>query len=329
MTEPLLRVSDLQVWYRVGASWFGAAKYVQAVDGVSLQVFAGESLGLVGETGCGKSTLGRSIVRLAKPRAGRVQVNGEDIFASRTGRQGNQAVQMVFQDSQSSLNPRRTVLFSVTEPLVVNGIASGPAARAKAAEALEWVGLDSSALDKYPHQLSGGQSQRVGFARAVILRPQLIVADEPVSALDMSVQAQVLNLMQELKARFQFGYLFISHDLAVVGHLCDRIAVMYAGQIVELMSKEHLRGAMAHPYTKGLLSCALPAKPGIKLVPIHGEAPDPTAPPPGCRFHPRCPHADDRCRTEVPELRDLSPQHKVACHHAESLLQVPPEKQVS
>lgn len=313
----LLQVRGLHVQHSLRGGWL-RHQVVRAVDDVDLDIAAGESLGLVGETGCGKSTLGRAIMQLTPARAGDIRLCGESVLSLRgaAARRARRRAQMVFQDPQASLDPRRSVGFSVCEPLLVHGERAADA-RKKAAEALAWVGLDESAMRQYPHQLSGGQRQRVGFARAAVLRPRLIVADEPVSALDMSVQAQVLNLMQDLKTRLGLGYLFISHDLAAVAHLCERVAVMYLGKIVETAPADMIFSRAAHPYTRGLLACRLPPAPGARLAAIRGETPSQT--PAGCRFHSRCPRADARCRETPPPLRPLSPLHFAACHYAEEI----------
>lgn len=312
--SPLLQVRNLHVRYRQRGRLF-RARTVQAVDGVDLDIATGESLGLVGETGCGKSTLGRAIMRLLPVHDGDIRLCGQALLNLRGAdlRRARRRAQMVFQDPQASLDPRRSIGFSVREPLLIHGVAD-KIARDKAAEALEWVGMDARMLGKYPHELSGGQRQRVGFARAAVLRPQLIVADEPVSALDMSVQAQVLNLMQDLKKRLQLSYLFISHDLSAVAHLCERVAVMYLGKIVETAPAQTIFARAAHPYTRGLLASRLSPTAGAKIALMQGETP--SGIPSGCRFHGRCPHADSQCRQVSPPLHELSPEHFVACHHA-------------
>ena len=322
---PLLQARGIRVRHRRRGWLWSAAKYLTAVDGVDVDIAAGESLGLVGETGCGKSTLGRAIVRLIRPNEGTIHLGGDDMLALRgaESRAAMRRAQMVFQDPWGSLNPRRSIAFAVTEPLLVHNIARAGRAKTMAAEALEWVGLPASALQKYPHQLSGGQRQRVGIARAAILRPQLIVADEPVSALDMSVQARVLNHMRDLQQRLGMSYLFISHDLSVVAHMCERTAVMHRGKIVEQAPREKIFSAAAHPYTRRLLASALPPKTGVKLPPPE-SAVEESSDGGGCNYAGRCPHATELCRRERPVMRNLAADHLVACHHAESIVATSP-----
>ena len=293
--------------------------WVRAVDGVSFRLDAFETLGLVGESGSGKTTLGRALLRLVEPTSGRVSLHGEDVTAASTGRlrELRRHLQMVFQDPFSSLNPRMPVRDTVIEPLIVHRVPRTEA-EARTAELLDAVGLAAGTGDRYPHELSGGQRQRIGIARALALRPEVVVLDEPVSALDVSVRAQVVNLLRELQERFSLTYLFISHDLSVVRHVADRVAVMYLGQIVELADREVLYEAPAHPYTQALLS-AVPrldpsgAPPRRRIV-LSGELPSATSPPSGCRFHTRCPLAEERCRAEIPPLRLVGDRHWVSCH---------------
>ncbi|QSY50517.1 ABC transporter ATP-binding protein [Streptomyces griseocarneus] len=294
---------------------------VRAVDGVSFDIAPGETLGLVGESGCGKSTTGRMIVRLLEPTAGSITYDGRDI--SRLGRRElkplRRELQMVFQDPHSSLNPRQTVSRIIADPLLVQGTSQAEARR-RAAELMELVGLIPEHLDRYPHEFSGGQAQRIGIARSLATGPRLVVADEPVSALDVSVQAQIVNLMERLRRELGLAYLFIAHDLSVVKRVCDRVAVMYLGRIVEIGAKERVYAAPAHPYTQALLSAVpLPdpaAERARERITLAGDPPSPAAPPPGCTFHPRCPKAQEICRTEAPLLRVAAPGEArvVACH---------------
>ncbi|MGO0122412.1 ABC transporter ATP-binding protein [Desulfothermobacter acidiphilus] len=290
---------------------------IRAVDGVSFSLAPGETLGLVGESGCGKSTLGRLILRLEEPTAGEVIFEGVNIATcgEKELRERRRHLQIVFQDAYSSLNPRRTVGASVEEHLANFGMPRSER-RERVRELLQLVGLNPEEAAKYPHELSGGQRQRVNLARALALQPKLIVCDEPVSSLDVSIRAQILKLLRELKERFRLSYLFISHDLAAVSCLADRVAVMYLGKIMEILSAEALSQAR-HPYTRALWRSVLPPDPRNRatLEPaVKGEPPDPANPPPGCRFHPRCPQAQEFCRREEPVLREIKGGHLVACH---------------
>ena len=328
MTTPpaILEFRDLRVWHPAPGGRLFSREFVRAVDGVNLSVFANESVGLVGETGCGKSTLGRAATARARPRGGGVFFQGEELagMSARRLRAVRRNMQMVFQDAAASLNPRMTVAAAVMEPLEIHGLGRSKRERRDiAAEMLGLTGMGADSLGKHPHELSGGQRQRVGIARAAVSRPRVIIADEPVSALDASVQAQTLNMMRGLKARLGLSYLFISHDLAVVGHLCERVAVMYLGQIVELAGRSELFARPAHPYTRLLLACApLARSAGPTAPPETGddEVPDPANPPSGCRFHPRCPFAAARCRSDAPALRQLTGGRQVACHFAERVV---------
>lgn len=331
----LLEVHQLSVHYKVRHRWFGRDTGVlRAVDSVSLSLAAGETLGLVGESGCGKSSLGRAIVRLVEPTAGRVVFDGIEItrLPPRELRRRRRGFQMVFQDPYSSLNPRMTIGEGIGEALDIHALTrTRPERQARIAELLSGVGLDPSMTDRYPMEFSGGQRQRIGIARALAVDPRMIVCDEPVSALDVSIQAQVLNLLRDLQTQRGLAYLFISHDLAVVEHLCQRVVVMYLGRIVESGPAATICGNPAHPYTQALLA-AVPTlsastSPTSSRGSVRGEPPSPLQPPAGCPFHPRCPLAEDRCRTEPPALRRLRPDHEVACHLASapgSMVSSPP-----
>ena len=293
---------------------------VNAVVDVSFDLKAGESLGIVGESGCGKSTLGRTLLRLTEPTAGEVRFDGEDILTlnARDMRERRRRMQMIFQDPFASLDPRMTIGQIVEEPLVIHRMGNRAERAQATSDLLATVGLDQAAAKRYPHEFSGGQRQRIGIARAIALKPQLVVADEPVSALDVSIQSQVLNLLVDLRQRFGLSYLFISHDLAVVEHIADRVAVMYLGRIVELADVGDLFAHPSHPYTQALIAAVPVADPSKKRTSdaLPGEPPDPQHPPPGCPFHPRCPRAMDRCRSEVPEVRDVrtaDTPHLVSC----------------
>jgi oligopeptide/dipeptide ABC transporter ATP-binding protein len=290
---------------------------VRAVDGVSFAIARGETLGLIGESGCGKSTLGRCVLRLHEPSAGTIRFDGIDVRAADDAalRRLRRRMQIIFQDPYASLNPRRTVAEIVGLPLRLHAKLSAAECEAQVCAMIERVGLLASQLDRYPHQFSGGQRQRIGIARALILQPELVVCDEPVSALDVSIQAQIIELLRELRREFALTYLFISHDLAVVGHLSDRIAVMYLGEIVEIGPARSLIAAPKHPYTQALLAAA--PKLGAAKEPrerLAGDPPSPIAPPPGCKFHTRCPAAMPQCRSVHPELVAVAPGHAVACH---------------
>ncbi len=292
--------------------------HVYAVDEVSFTIGAGETLGLVGESGCGKTTVGRVILRLIEPTAGTIRLDGHDV--TRLGkldmRPFRREMQIIFQDPFSSLNPRKRAGDIVGEPLKVHGVLSKSARREQVAALFERVGLRRAQMDNFPHQFSGGQRQRIGVARALALNPKLIIGDEPVSALDVSIQAQVINLLMDLQRDMKLSYLFISHNLAVVEHISHRIAVMYLGRIVEYTDKTTLFTRPLHPYTEALLAAVPVPDPAIKrtkLV-VQGDVPSPLNPPPGCRFHTRCPYAEARCKVDVPLLREVEPGHHVACH---------------
>jgi peptide/nickel transport system ATP-binding protein/oligopeptide transport system ATP-binding protein len=320
---PQLEVRDLVKHYTARSLLGRAAPPVRAVDGVSFTLGRGETLGLVGESGCGKTTVGRTIIRLQEPTSGRALLDGTDIFTLGPDalRAFRRRVQMIFQDPYGSLNPRMMVGDAIAEGMEIHRIGTRPQRRSRVATLLEEVGLDASYATRYPHEFSGGQRQRIGIARALAVEPELIICDEPVSSLDVSVQAQVLNLLTDLQRARRLSYLFIAHDLAVVRQVADRIAVMYLGRIVETGAADKVLSAPRHPYTVALRS----AVPEASIVPtagrivLGGDPPSPAAPPPGCAFHTRCfhPRRDERCRTERPELRPLAGV-QVACHYAET-----------
>lgn len=320
----LLKVEELKMYFpiyrgvirrQVGA--------VRAVDGVSFDVKRGETLGLVGESGCGKSTTGRTILQLYKPTAGRVFFRGTDLIALKHEemRWMRREMQMIFQDPYASLNPRMTVSQIVGEPLMVHNAATGSEIKERVEHLLDLVKLNPSFANRYPHEFSGGQRQRIGIARALALQPSFIICDEPISALDVSIQAQVVNLLDELQDQFNLTYLFIAHDLSMVRYISQRVAVMYLGIIVELASRDELYADPLHPYTQALLS-AVPIPDPVadakrKRIPLEGDVPSPVNPPSGCRFRTRCPIAEEICAQERPEFRELKPGHFVACHFAE------------
>jgi oligopeptide/dipeptide ABC transporter ATP-binding protein len=324
---PLLEIRDLKMHFPVrGGVFRRAVDTCKAVDGVSLTIAPGETLGLVGESGCGKSTLGRCVVRLLKPTAGQILFEGADLAPlSRAAlKPVRRRLQMVFQDPVDSLNARHTVGQTLEEPLIIHGLGDAAARRARVCELLAQVGLPAGAEDKYPFEFSGGQRQRIGIARALALSPRLIVCDEPVSALDVSIQSQVLNLLMDLQRTLGLGYLFIAHNLAVVKHISDRVAIMYLGRIVELAGADAIYRSPRHPYTRALLSAIPKPDPRARAqrIVLQGDVPSPIRPPGGCPFHPRCPHATEKCKAEVPALRNVSASkaanempHTVACHY--------------
>ncbi|MGD8251119.1 MAG: dipeptide ABC transporter ATP-binding protein [Desulfobacterales bacterium] len=319
MTPNLLTVQNLQKTYPVKVDIFGkVVSAVHAVNGVDLSVRRGETMGLVGESGCGKTTLGRCILRLEEPTGGRIHFDGHDLngMTTRNLRRVRRDMQMIFQDPYSSLNPRKTVGKIITDAYAIHRMFPGPERSAKVRELMAIVGLRPDAYNRYPHEFSGGQRQRIGVARAIALRPKLVVADEPVSALDVSIQAQIVNLLVTLQQELKLTYLFISHDLGVVRHISDRIAVMYLGRIVELTDSGSLFDAPFHPYTEALLS-ALPVpdrQRAKRRVSLTGDVPSPMTPPSGCPFHPRCRYHKDRCVHERPEFRAIADGRSVACH---------------
>ena len=319
---PLLEVKNLKVHFPVKHGLFGAAhEFVKAVDDVSFSLEPGETLGLVGESGCGKTTLGRAIVRLIEPTAGSVLLNGEDITRMRGAllRARRRKFQMIFQDPYGSLNPRMTVEQIVGEALDIHKLTDSKSARQKRiAELLNDVGLDPIYAQRYPHEFSGGQRQRIGIARALAVEPELIICDEPVSALDVSVQAQIINLLRDLQQQRGIAYLFIAHDLAVVEHISHRVMVMYLGKIVETAEAKILIREPQHPYTQALISAVPEVDPDTKRrrIVLPGDVPSPIHPPSGCPFHPRCPIAEQRCQTEVPAFREVKKDRFSACHLA-------------
>ena len=317
--EPVLRVTDLKKHFPVHRGLLSrVVGQVYAVDGVSFDIGRGETVCLVGESGCGKTTVAKTVMRLQEPTSGKVALSGVDItrLSEADLRVHRRQMQMVFQDPYSSLNPHLSAGAIVSEPLTNFDLASGADLKQRIASLFERVGLRVDAARKYPHEFSGGQRQRLGIARALALNPSLIVADEPVSALDVSVQAQVLNLLIDLQEELGLAYLFVSHDLAVVEHIGHRIAVMYLGRIVELAGNADLFSEPLHPYTEALLAAAPLPEPGLRRerIILQGDVPSPMTPPPGCHFHTRCPYARDRCRVETPELAEVKPAHWVACH---------------
>lgn len=326
---PLLEVNHLKKLFPIRRGLLRrVVGHVRAVDDISFSIRQGETLSLVGESGCGKTTASRCILRAVNPTAGEIVYRGDDsgtVDLAKAGkaelRRLRKEMQMIFQDPFSSLNPRMTLLDIIGEPLLVHGETNSEVRKARVAELLRAVGLPPQYMQRYPHAFSGGQRQRIGIARALALNPRLIVADEPVSALDVSVQAQIINLLLDLQAERNLTYLFIAHDLSVVKHVSDRIAVMYVGKIVEMAPTVELYEAPLHPYTEALLAAVPKPDPRLrgKRKLLEGEVADPSNPPKGCYFHPRCPYAVDRCKVETPPLRELRPGHQVACHRAEEL----------
>ena len=315
----LLEVKNLTKFFPLKKSGrLGKVRTIYAVNGVSFCMEKGETLGLVGESGCGKTTTGRAVLRLIEPTSGDIRFEGENVatFANRRLKEFRRSAQMVFQDPFASLNPRMSVREIVEEPLLIHGIGDKKERHERVAEVLEKVGLEIDYMRRFPHEFSGGQRQRIGIARVLTLKPKLIVADEPVSALDVSIQAQIINLLVRLQDEFALSYLFISHDLAVVEHIADRVAIMYMGKIVETAPAKTLYGNPLHPYTRALLSAIPVPTPHtrIKRQILTGDIPNPANPPTGCSFHTRCPQAEDICKRKAPEMKEKNEHHRVACH---------------
>ena len=321
VSENLLEVSNLVKYFPIKGGWFGKPKnFVRAVDGVSFFIRRGETLGLVGESGCGKTTTGRTILRLHEPTKGDIMFDGIDLrkLRSEALRKKRKDMGIIFQDPYSSLNPRMTVGDIIGEPLLVQGLTDTRARTARVHAMLEEVGLAPYHYRRFPHEFSGGQRQRIGIARSVIGQPKLIVCDEPVSALDVSIQSQILNLLKELQGKHNLTYLFIAHNLSVVKHISDRVGVMYLGKLVELTTSKNLYAQPSHPYTQALLSSIPHADPDLRMdrQRLKGDVPSPINPPSGCRFHPRCPIMVDQCKVDDPAWREIRPDHFVACHLA-------------
>ncbi|MBN1210311.1 MAG: dipeptide ABC transporter ATP-binding protein [Myxococcaceae bacterium] len=322
LTEPLLQVRDVKTHFPVRDGLLGRVRgTVKAVDGVSFDVLRGETLGLVGESGCGKSTLGRTLLRLIEPTAGSIRFEGQELtgLSQRELRPLRRRMQLIFQDPYASLNPRMTVRDIIGEPFAIHGLARGREREEQVLALLELMGLPRDAMERYPHEFSGGQRQRIGIARSIAMRPDLVIADEPISALDVSIQAQIVNLLVELQRELKLTYLFIAHDLKIVEYISTRVAVMYLGRIVELADAAELYRRPRHPYTQALLSAVPvpdPDHPRKRII-LQGDVPSPLSPPPGCAFHPRCPHASERCRREAPPLYALGNGHTAACFLAE------------
>jgi oligopeptide/dipeptide ABC transporter ATP-binding protein len=326
--DSLVQVNNLKMYFPItqGIILQRQVGWVRAVDDISFSVQRGETLGLVGESGCGKSTTGRAILQLYKPTDGKVNFLGKSLTTLSGGdlRKMRREMQMIFQDPYASLNPRMTVGSIIGEPLEIHNLARGREKQERVQELLRIVGLNPYFANRYPHEFSGGQRQRIGIARALAVQPSFIVCDEPISALDVSIQAQVINLLEELQGQFNLTYLFIAHDLSVVRHISDRVAVMYVGKIVELTTRDLLYERPLHPYTKALLSAVPIPDPAIERkrqrIILTGDVPSPVNPPTGCRFHPRCPFAQELCREKEPELLEVEPNHFAACHFWDEIL---------
>jgi oligopeptide/dipeptide ABC transporter ATP-binding protein len=321
----LLKVDHLKQYFPVKTdSIFKPKAFVKAVDDISFQLYEGETLSIVGESGCGKSTTGRAILRLDEPTDGKVYYSGQDILGlnKKEMRKLRGDLQVIFQDPFASLNPRQTIKQILNEAMAIQEVVAKPQRMDRMLELLGLVGLPPESLDRYPHEFSGGQRQRIGIARALAVDPKLIICDEAVSALDVSIQAQILNLLKKLQKQFQLTFLFISHDLSVVRHISDRVMVMYLGKVVEIAEKKDLFDSPMHPYTRALLSSIPVPNPALKRerVILKGDVPSPIDPPSGCRFHTRCPFVTDKCKVEEPALRKLNNNHFVSCHYAENLL---------
>jgi oligopeptide transport system ATP-binding protein len=320
---PLVRVENLTKYFPIKAGILQRkVGDVKAVDGVSFDIWRGETLGMVGESGCGKTTVGRTILRIYHPTSGEIFFDGIPLSSVKNKplRQMRRRMQMVFQDPYASLNPRLTAGEIVGEPLEIHGLARGAEKQKRVAELFELVGLSREYINRYPHEFSGGQRQRIGLARALALTPDLIICDEPIAALDVSIQAQIVNLMQELQEELNLTYLFIAHDLSMVKHISDRVLVMYVGKVMELAQRDELYESPLHPYTKALLSAVPIPDPEYEMqrkrIILSGDLPSPAQPPPGCRFHTRCPIAEQQCKLTEPPLREVVPNHVVACHFA-------------
>ncbi len=319
----LVQARGIRQWFPIKKWFFEAKTYVKAVDDIDLDIYKGETLGICGESGCGKSTLMRTILRLIEPTEGTICYDGKDItkISKRELKKIREHMQIVFQDPYSSLDGRMKIGDIIEEPMIINKtFATKEERRAKVLELIDAVGLDPSYVDRYPHEFSGGQRQRIVIARALATNPEMLFCDEAVSALDVSVRAQILNLLDDLQDKFGLTYMFVSHDLSVIEHICDRIAILYLGKVVEIGTKDDIFKRTAHPYTKALLS-AIPMvgrKDRGERIILEGDIPSPVNPPSGCRFHTRCPYATELCKTQVPEVKSLGGEHKVACHYVEA-----------
>jgi oligopeptide/dipeptide ABC transporter ATP-binding protein len=326
MSEPILKLEGLKKHFNTttGGAFNKKKAVLKAVDGIDLEIAPGETIGLVGESGCGKTTAGRTILKLYEPTDGKIIFEGEDIskLSAAKMKPYRRQMQMIFQDPYASLNPRQTIGTIISNMFDIQGIKPTGGVENEVRALMERVGLNPEHINRYPHEFSGGQRQRIGVARAIALKPKLIVADEPVSALDVSIQAQVVNLLEDLQNEFKMSYIFVAHDLSVVQHISDRVVVMYLGKVMEQADKADLFAKPRHPYTKALLSAVPVADPkeGRKRerIMLHGDLPSPINPPSGCVFNTRCWKATDKCRTEVPQLLEISPKHKVACHFPEN-----------